>query len=280
MPTSPSGPVTPERASAREHCVARRAEQQVRHPDGGPGVQPIATTGSLGSVTGQRRTIRFVQVEAADAMTEGDGMSPRVGKTCWRRFVTVLVPSVAACAALGIAMGQGVLAASFLISGKKFQVTADTLTARGFSVYSMVDVTRQGERVPVMVTGARHSTISALCQSVLVEVPVLGEQTVKLTGGDERPVEASNLFLDTTSQSAGQADFSGLDQGIAQGEITKGPINPGDRNSRFFDPDGFGQQATSVVLTDVRVTAVALSAGTFNIPGLRVQLEHGRHECF
>ncbi|MEU6771101.1 DUF6230 family protein [Streptomyces sp. NPDC046759] len=207
-------------------------------------------------------------------------MPQRVGRTRWRRFAAVLVPSVAACAALGIAMGQGVLAASFLISGKKFEVSADTLTARGFSSYSMLDVTRQGETVPVLVTGSRHSTISALCQSVLVEVPVLGVQTLKLTGGKKRPIEASNLFLDTTFQSAGQANFKGLDQGIAQGEITKGPINPGDRKSRFFDPNGFGQQATSVVLTDVRVTAVALTAGTFNIPGLRVQIEHGRHECF
>ncbi|MEV6839340.1 DUF6230 family protein [Streptomyces sp. NPDC051133] len=207
-------------------------------------------------------------------------MSPRAGRTRWRRFAAVLVPSVAACAVLGIAMGQGVLAASFLISGKEFQVTADTLTARGFSAYGMVDVTRQGERVPVEVTGARHSTISALCQSVLVEVPLLGTQTLKLTGGDERPVEATNLFLDTTFQSAGQADFTNLDQGIAQAEITKGPVNPGDRNSRYFDPDGFGQQASSVTLTDVRLTAVALTAGTFNVPGLRVRLEHGRHECF
>ncbi|MGW0768346.1 DUF6230 family protein [Streptomyces sp. NPDC002676] len=213
-------------------------------------------------------------------MTEGDGMSPRAGKTRWRRFAAVLVAGVAACAALAIAMGQGVLAASFLISGKKFQVTADTLNARGLSIYGMVDVTRQGRLVPVQVTGSRHSTISRLCQSVLVEVPVLGVQTLKLTGGNERPVEATNLFLDTTFQSAGQADFRGLEQGIAQGNITKGPINPGDRNSRFFDPNGFGQQATSVALTDVRVTAVALSAGTFNIPGLRVQIEHGRHECF
>ncbi|MFE8942783.1 DUF6230 family protein [Streptomyces sp. NPDC007856] len=206
-------------------------------------------------------------------------MSHRAGRTRWRRFAAVLVPSIAACAALGIAMGQGALAASFLISGQRFQVTADTLTARGLSIYGMVDVTRQGERVPVQVTGSRHSTISGLCESVVIEVPVLGPQTLKLTGGDERPVEASNLFLDTAFQSAGQAEFRGLDQGIAQGEITKGPINPGDRNSPFFDPNGFGQQATSVTLTDVHVTAVALSAGTFSIPGLRVQIEHGRHEC-
>ncbi|MEU1406369.1 DUF6230 family protein [Streptomyces sp. NPDC005728] len=190
------------------------------------------------------------------------------------------MPGLAACAALGIAMGQGALAASFLISGKRFQVTADTLTSRGLSSYGMVDVTKEGELVPVQVVGSRHSTISGLCQSVLIDVPVLGPQTLRITGGDERPVEASNLFLDTTFQSAGQADFRNFDMGIAQGEITKGPINPGDRHSRFFDPSGFGQQATSVTLTDVRVIAVALTAGTFNVPGLRVRVEQGHHECF
>ncbi|MFJ3234010.1 DUF6230 family protein [Streptomyces sp. NPDC086787] len=206
-------------------------------------------------------------------------MSHRVGRTRWRRFAAVLVPSVAACAALGIAMAQGALAASFLISGKRFQVTADTFTVRGLSIYSMVDVTKDHELVPVTVTGARHATIDNLCQSVLVDVPMLGEYTLRLTGGRQRPVEASNMFIDAPITSAEQANFRDLDIGIAQGAITKGPINPGDRKSRFFDPSGFGQQATSVVLTDVDVTAVAVSAATFNVPGLSAKVEQGSHEC-
>ncbi|MFF4749346.1 DUF6230 family protein [Streptomyces sp. NPDC002514] len=207
-------------------------------------------------------------------------MSHHVGRTRWRRFATILVPGVAVCAALGIAMAQGVLAASFLISGQRFQVTANTLTARGVSIYGMVDVAKKGEKVPVLVTGARHATISGLCESVPMDIPGLGSHTLRLTGGNDRPVEASNLFLDTTFEAAGQANFTDFDMGIAQGEITKGPINPGDRDSRFFDPSGFGQQAAAVSMTDVRVTAVAVSAGTFNVPGLRVQIEQGDHTCF
>ncbi|MFE9488263.1 DUF6230 family protein [Streptomyces sp. NPDC006641] len=210
---------------------------------------------------------------------EGDEMPHRAGRTRWRRFAVILVPSVAACAALGIAMAQGALAASFLISGQRFQVTADALTIRGFSLYSMVDVSRRGEAVPVLVTGAGHAAISGLCQSVTVDVPVLGPQTLKLTGGNERPAEASNMFLDATFESVGQANFNGIDIGIAQGEITKGPVSPGDRDARSFDPNGFAQQAESATLTDVHVTAVAISAGTFNVPGLHVQIQQGRHEC-
>jgi hypothetical protein len=206
-------------------------------------------------------------------------MSHHAGRTRWRRFAVLMVPSVAISAALGIAMAQGALAASFLVSGQRFQVTADTLTARGIGMYGVVDVSKDGEHVPVLVTGARHVTIDRLCQSVPIDIPGLGTYTRKLTGGQERPVEASHMFLDATFEAADQANFEDLDIGIAQGEITKGAINPDDRSSRFFDPSGFGQQAESVRMTDVRVTAAAVSAGTFNIPGMRVRIEEGHHDC-
>ncbi|MEU7334774.1 MULTISPECIES: DUF6230 family protein [unclassified Streptomyces] len=206
-------------------------------------------------------------------------MSHRVGGTSWRRFAAVLVPSVAACTGLGIAMAQGALAASFLISGQRFTVTADTLTARGVSIYSMVDLTKNHEPVPVVVTGLRHATIRGLCQSVAVDVPVLGTYTLRLTGGEGRPAEATNLFLDATLETAGQANFRDIDIGIAQGTITKGPVDPGDRNSQFFDPSGFGQQASSLTVNDLSVTVVAVSAATFDIPGLRLAVEKGSHEC-
>ncbi|MGW2650697.1 DUF6230 family protein [Streptomyces sp. NPDC001393] len=202
------------------------------------------------------------------------------GRTCWRRFAAVLIPGIAASATLAIAMAQGALAASFFISGQRFQVAADTLTMHGFSLYGMVDVAKKGNPVPVQVIGARHATVSGLCQSVVVDIPVLGPQTLRLTGGNERPAEATNLFINATSESIGQANFKGIDTGVAQGAITKGPINPGDRDSRFFDPNGVGQQAASATLINVRVTAVAVSAGTFNIPGLYEQVKQGRHECF
>ncbi|MFD7445004.1 DUF6230 family protein [Streptomyces sp. NPDC059909] len=206
-------------------------------------------------------------------------MSRGFGRTRWKRFAAVLVLSSTAAAALGIGMAQGALAASFLISGRKFQVTADTLDARGLSIYGMVDVAKNGTLVPVVVNGFRHAKISGLCQSVVVPIPVLGPYTLRLTGGNDGRAVAKNLFIDATSVSVGQADLDELDIGVAIGAVTKGPINPDDRDSRFFDPDGVAQQAESVSLTDVRVTAVALSAATFNIPDLRLRVEQGNREC-
>ncbi len=204
----------------------------------------------------------------------------RTGRTSWKRFAAVLVPSVTAAAALGISMAQGALAASFFISGQKFPVSVDTLNAHGLSIYGMVDVTRKGTLVPVVVTGASRAEISGLCLSVVVPIPVLGPYTLRLTGGGKSQVQAKNLFLDATSLSIGQANFDGIDIGVAAGAVSKGPINPADRNSRFFDPNGFAQQADSATFSDVQATTVAVSAATFNIPDLEVKLKPGQHECF
>ncbi|WP_326647549.1 MULTISPECIES: DUF6230 family protein [unclassified Streptomyces] len=207
-------------------------------------------------------------------------MSHGFGRTRWKRFAVVLGAGVTAAAALGIGMAQGALAASFFISGQRFQVGADTIKVRGLSIYGMVDVTKKGTLVPVAVTGLRSAKISGLCQSVVVPIPVLGPYTLRLTGGDRSPTEAKNMFIDATSLSAGQANLDDLDIGVAAGAVSKGPINPEDRDSRFFDPNGVAQQAVSAVLTDVRTTAVAVSAATLNIPELDLRLKQGRRECF
>ncbi|MFE7240156.1 DUF6230 family protein [Streptomyces sp. NPDC057582] len=208
-------------------------------------------------------------------------MSHGCGRTRWKRFALVLLPSTVAAAALGIGMAQGALAASFFISGARFRIAADTLVARGLSIYGTVDVTREGRQVPVVVTGARHATIKRLCQSVAVEIPVLGLYTLLLTGGDRgEPVEARDLFIDTTSLAAAGATFNDMDIGVAAGSVTKGPIDPGDRDSGFFDPNAFAQQAVSTTLTDVRSKVVAVSAATLNVPDLELSLKQGNHHCF
>ncbi|WP_338674779.1 DUF6230 family protein [Streptomyces sp. SCSIO 30461] len=207
-------------------------------------------------------------------------MSHGFGRTRWKRFALVFAASVAAAATVGVGMAQGALAASFLISGRTFQISAESMAVRGLSIYGMVDVTREGTAVPVTVTGFRHAEINGLCQSVVVPIPVLGAYTLRLTGGDGRRAEARNMFIDAQSLNVGEADFKAIDMGVAAGAITKGPINPGDKQSRYFDPDGVAQQADAAELTDVEATAVAVSAATLNVPDLSMRLREGSHECF
>jgi hypothetical protein len=204
-------------------------------------------------------------------------MSQTFGKTRWKRFAVVMVPSIAATAALGVSMAQGALAASFSISGQSFKVSAASLHGDGFAQYGTVDVEKNGTNVPVAVSSFKSASITSLCQSVPVSIPVLGTYTMKIeAGGSGTPVTASKLFIDMTDLKATTATFNNINIGVAAGAVTKGNINSGDK----VDPNSFAQEADSADLTGVKQTAWATSAGTFALAGMHLSLQAGTHDCF
>jgi hypothetical protein len=199
------------------------------------------------------------------------------GGTRWRRFAVVMVPSVAATAAIGVALAQGVLAASFSVSGQQFKVTAQTLDGHGFEQYGAVDVPSGKGPVPVAVSAFSDATITGLCQSVVVPTPI-GDVTLKLTAGNDpkHKVKATNLYIDLDQLDA-NATFYGINIGVAAGSMTKGP---GIDNKATTLPGSFAQEADRAYLTDVRQTAWGTSAGTFRLSGLSLRLHLGKDECY
>ncbi|MET8944280.1 DUF6230 family protein [Streptomyces sp. NPDC004542] len=204
------------------------------------------------------------------------------GGTRWKRFAVVMVPSVAATAAIGVALAQGALAASFSVSGQSFKVTADKLEGTGFSQYGALDAgyTLDGNKTahPVAVSAFKSATISNMCQSVVTpNIPVFGSVSLILKAGADKPVEADNLYIDVADLNA-DATFKGLDIGVAAKDASKGPGMKG--GSEQANPFGFAQQADSATLTDVKQTAWATTAGTFKLSGLHMSLSTGTHECY
>jgi hypothetical protein len=199
------------------------------------------------------------------------------GGTRWKRFAVVMVPSVAATAAIGVALSQGALAASFSVSGQQFKVSTDRLDGTGFVQYGAVDAQKGGKQVPVAVSGFSNAKIKNLCQSVVVPVPVFGDVSMKLSaGGGSTPVEAKNLYIDLDQLEA-DATFNNIDIGVAAGSANKGPgMHKGDK----ADPGSFAQQADSAVLTGVKQRAWATTAGTFKLSGLKMSVTKGKSECY
>ena len=204
------------------------------------------------------------------------------GGTRWKRFAVVMVPSVAATAAIGVALAQGALAASFSVSGQQFKVTADQLEGDGFSQYGALDqgYTLDGKKTlhPVAVSAFKSASIKGLCQSVVTpDVPILGSVSLILkAGGGDKPVEADNLYIDLDDLSA-DATFTNIDIGVAAKDANKGPgIHSGDS----ANPYGFAQQAEHASLTGVKQTAWATTAGTFKLSGLKMSVKAGTHECY
>ncbi|MFF0966515.1 DUF6230 family protein [Streptomyces sp. NPDC003703] len=216
------------------------------------------------------------------------------GGTRWKRFAVVMVPSVAATAAIGVALAQGALAASFSVSGQEFKVSADELHGNGFTQYGAIDsgYTLSGEKVarPVAVSSFNDATIKKLCQSVVTpNIPLLGSVTLRLEAGDssnkDQQVSAKNLFIDVSDLKA-NAEFHNIDIGVAAGDTgnpDKGGKGVGMKGGKEqANPYGFAQQAEKADLFGVRQTAWATTAGTFTLPKLHMSLstDQKKAECY
>ncbi|GAA2779916.1 DUF6230 family protein [Streptomyces showdoensis] len=211
------------------------------------------------------------------------------GGTRWKRFAVVMVPSVAATAAIGVGLAQGALAASFSISGQEFKVKADSLVGKDFVQYGSVDAGKDLEgkdfAAPVAVSGFSEAWISNMCQSVVTpNVPFVGDVTLVLTAGtkDKKPVYAKDIYLDVTELKA-DAEFGNIDIGVAAGKLAKADGKPGIQPGTKANPYGFGQRAEDAKLTDVHQKAWATTAATFKLPNLDLSLHRGKGagvECY
>ena len=201
------------------------------------------------------------------------------GGTRWKRFGVVMVPSIAATALIGVALAKGALAASFSVSGQDFKVTAAHLHGTGFLQYGAVDVEHDGKNQPVAVSAFKNASITDLCQSVVVPVPMFGDVSMVLrAGGGSSPVEAKDLYIDLTDLQA-DAVFHNINIGVAAADADKdGAQMKGD--GEHADGGSFAQEATSADLDNVKQTAWATSAGTFQLNGLSMHVSAGDHECF
>ncbi len=194
------------------------------------------------------------------------------GGTRWKRFALVMVPSVAATAAVGIGLAQGALAASFSVSGQSFKVSTDRLEGEKDQAHA------------VAVSGFSDAKITNMCQSVVTpKVPFLGNVSLMLNAGTnpKKPVVATNLYLDVAQLDA-DAEFENIDIGVAAGSLKK-PNKPGSigiQPGTQAKEEGFSQRADKATLTNVKQTAWATTAGTFKLSDLKLRLHTGVKECF
>ncbi|WP_415951715.1 DUF6230 family protein [Streptomyces sp. KLOTTS4A1] len=206
------------------------------------------------------------------------------GGTRWKRFAVVMVPSVAATAAIGVALSQGALAASFSVSGQSFKVKADELRGYDMLQYGGVDVgtDMEGNKAahPVAINAFKTAEIDNMCQSVVTKVPLLGDVTLRLTaGGNGTPVEAENIYIDVAQLKSSNAEFTNVDIGVAAGSAGD-KVPPMKGGSEQANPNGFAQRADKAVITNVEQTAWATSAGTFKLSGFGMSVNMGKNECY
>lgn len=205
------------------------------------------------------------------------------GGTRWKRFALVMVPSIAATAAVGVGLAQGALAASFSVSGQDFKVSADKLDGENLIQYGGV---AQGHNMdgtpalhPVTISGFSSAKITNMCQSLVTATP-LGNITLQLRTGTApgKPAEATNIYLDVAELDT-DAEFTNLDIGVAVGDKSH-KMKPQEGTVTDKNRYAFSQRADRAVLSNVRQKAWATTAGTFKLPNLKLRLLGGDQPCY
>ncbi|MFG2137791.1 DUF6230 family protein [Streptomyces sp. NPDC048650] len=169
-------------------------------------------------------------------------------------------------------MAEGVLAASFAVSGTHFQVSSRKLTSSGLSSYVHTDRDADGAGHPVALLGIGKATLADICQSAQVSTPV-GTVVFKLTaGGRAGTVTADSLVIDGEDL-VGDARFGTAQIGRDAASLDAVPGVRGPRGK-------FGLQAGDIEVAGVRSHAWSATGGNFRLKGLRVSVSLDGTKCF
>jgi hypothetical protein len=195
------------------------------------------------------------------------------GRTRWTRFVTVLGVGAVGAGVLMFGMSQGALAASFAVSGSSFKVSASALKGEGFVQFGGVDA-GSGQAHAVAVNGFKKATLDTFCQSVFVpNVPLVGDVTMRITAADVAGMQADNLVVNLTDLT-GDLTLGNPQIGVDAGLVNKGP------EGLKGQPGGFGLQADTATIAQLRQTAWSTTAQTIKFTGMGLTVRPGRQECF
>ncbi|POX37512.1 cholesterol esterase [Streptomyces sp. Ru73] len=194
------------------------------------------------------------------------------GRTSWKKSAAVAVPAVLAVGVLATVMAQGVLAASFAVSGTNFQVSSSKLTSDGLASYVHTDRAADGTGHPVALLGIGRARLTDICQSAQVKTPV-GTVVFKLTaGGKAGPVTADNLVIDGEDLD-GDARFGTAQIGRDASTLDQVPGIRGPKGK-------FGLQAGDIEVADVRSHAWSATGGNFRLKGLKLAVGMDGQKCF
>jgi Family of unknown function (DUF6230) len=202
-----------------------------------------------------------------------------LGRTRWRRFAAVMIPAAVVAGGLMTGVANGKVPVAMNVSGASFKISATKLHGEGFSQYGSA-YTKPGETFPVQghavaAAAIKKATINNLCQSVVQPTP-WGNVTLLIKAGNDplNPVTADDLLIGMDFLS-GDAEFHEMEIGTDASKLSLGGVP----NSTGL-PGGFGQEAVSVDINDLKQRAYTTHAGVFRLNGLTMQLVSGSQDCF
>ncbi|MBT2507943.1 cholesterol esterase [Streptomyces sp. ISL-98] len=199
-------------------------------------------------------------------------MSPE-GRTHWRRTAVMFVPGVVAVGAVVIALAQGAMAASFAVSGKNFKVSAEEITGQGISSFPSSIGSKDGKGHAVLLAGIKSGTAKGVCLSMKQDLPMVGEVSLIVRSGGDKPVKGENLVVNADALTTAGGRVTGVQAGRDASTLDAAPGVNG-------PPGLFGVQASTAVARNVKSTAWASNGGSLTLDKVEIEISHDGRECY
>ncbi|GGU97446.1 hypothetical protein GCM10010211_75930 [Streptomyces albospinus] len=195
--------------------------------------------------------------------------APAAG-TNWQRAAVAAVLALAASAMTVWSTTAAGVPVNFAISGSTFQVTADQLKGRDAVQYASFHKDARGRNRPVAVAGIGHATLTNVCQSSVARTP-FGPVTLTIRGGRGALVTAEDMVIDL-KQVRGDLHFGDVQMGRDASTLDAGAPTGAALGA-------YGQQAKTLDITDMRLSAWSLAAGSFSLRDATMAIRLGNRPC-
>ncbi|GAB3950682.1 DUF6230 family protein [Micromonospora vulcania] len=196
------------------------------------------------------------------------------GRTRWRRFAALMVPTTAAVGAILFGMSTGAIASDITVSGQTFKIGAKRLEGDGFKQYGGIvrEKGKDGKVHPIALSEISSADLYSLCQSVRADLPGVPVVLTINAGEGKEPAHAQDLLIAMDSLE-GNATFTNIKIGRDATDL-----NP------TAQAGSFGQNSEHVTITNLQQVSRYTTAASFNLVGLRLKVNVGDDakgkECF
>ena len=206
-------------------------------------------------------------------LAEAEDGTPR--GTRWGIGAGALGPAVAAVGALGFAIMQGALAASFNVANQPFFLKVRQLDGNGLGAVlaaeNLKDPASKKSQTGVLHAALASAQMQGLC--IVVHQSMLGvKYSITVGANGTQASSGNNLFFDITDLTSSPATLRGAQLGVSADELGVNGTSLGGQ------PGGFGLDLTrgSVNLQNVSASAYQSQvAGALTLPKLVINVKLG-----
>lgn len=191
----------------------------------------------------------------------------------FKRAGGLFVVCMVAVGVLALGLITGVIPVSFALSNNAFKISLDRLEGTRITGYVGNSPKVESGEKAVVQAGVDGGEGDNLCLSTVLDLPLIGDLSVKITSGGSRSIPLEGMTATGTNLVISDVVVRDVELGRDAGGM--------DRNELLDAPGGaWGLQMDHADVDGLRLDGESLRAESLRLRGLGLGLNLGRHECY